>query len=32
VFLGRCKLDHQFCALKFIRKDTVTTAKKVKML
>lgn len=32
MFLGRCKLDHQFCALKFIRKDTVTTAKKVKML
>ena len=32
VFLARCKIDYQYCALKFIRKDTITTAKKVKML
>jgi hypothetical protein len=32
VFLGRCRLDMQYSALKFIRKDTITTAKKVKML
>ena len=32
VYLGRCRLDMQFSALKFIRKDTITTAKKVKML
>lgn len=32
VYLGRCKLDMQYSALKFIRKDSITTAKKVKML
>ena len=32
MFLGRCRLDLQYCALKFIRKDTITSAKKVKML
>jgi serine/threonine protein kinase len=32
VYLARCRLDLQYCALKFIRKDTITTAKKVKML
>lgn len=32
VYLGRCRLDLQYCALKFIRKDSVTTAKKAKML
>lgn len=32
VYLARCKLDHQYCALKFIRKDSITSAKKVKML
>jgi serine/threonine protein kinase len=32
VFLGKCKLDYQYCALKFIRKDTITTVKKAKML
>jgi len=32
VFLARCRIDHQYCALKFIRKDTITSAKKVKML
>lgn len=32
VFLAKCKLDYQYCALKFIRKDTITTVKKAKML
>ncbi len=32
VYLAKCKLDSQYCALKFIRKDTITSAKKVKML
>ena len=32
VYLAKCKLDSQYCALKFIRKDTITSAKKLKML
>lgn len=32
VFLGRCRVDQQHCALKFIRKDSITTAKKARML
>lgn len=32
VFLARCKVDQQYCALKFIRKDSITTAKKARML
>ena len=32
VYLAKCRLDSQYCALKFIKKDTITSAKKVKML
>lgn len=32
VYLAKCLIDGQMCALKFIKKDTITSAKKVRML
>lgn len=32
VYLGKCLIDGQLCALKFIEKNSVTTEKKMKML
>ena len=32
VYLAKCQIDGNMCALKFIRKDSITTAKKIKML
>lgn len=32
VYLAKCKLDYQYCALKFIAKESITSSKKVKML
>lgn len=32
VYLAKCHIDGQLCALKFIKKESITTAKKIRML
>ena len=32
VYLAKCEIDQRLCALKFIKKDSITSAKKAKML
>ena len=32
VYLAKCEVDQKLCALKFIKKDSITSAKKAKML
>lgn len=32
VYLAKCEIDQRVCALKFIKKDSITSAKKAKML
>lgn len=32
VYLAKCEIDQRICALKFIKKDSITSAKKAKML
>ena len=32
MYLAKCEIDQKVCALKFIKKDSITSAKKAKML
>lgn len=32
VYLAKCEIDQKICALKFIKKESITSSKKAKML